>query len=97
MREVSGFGAGIYFSHRFTLWWGADAARRWIAPSRYWARSRCWDGALRAYLAFLILNGTVVYERGFIRRAGIALCSPLFLVAPYRLMGLPRNTRKVRA
>ena len=76
-RDVSGVGEGIYVSHLFTLLWSADVAYWLFAPARY-ATRRAWIGkTLHAFMIFIIFNGTVVYETGFIRWAGVALLTVL--------------------
>jgi hypothetical protein len=76
-REVAGVGEGIYASHLFTLLWGADVVNWLCAPAGY-ATRRAWIGrTLHAFMIFIIFNGTVVYETGFIRWAGIALLTVL--------------------
>jgi hypothetical protein len=71
--EVSGFGPGIYVSHLFTLLWTLDVACWWWRPHTY-ATRQAWIGrALHAFMAFIVFNGTVVYETGPIRWAGVAM------------------------
>jgi hypothetical protein len=68
--EVSGFGPGIYASHLFTLLWTLDVLWWWRRPVTY-ARRAAWIGrTLHAFMAFIVFNGTVVYETGLIRWAG---------------------------
>jgi hypothetical protein len=81
--EVSGFGPGIAFSHLFTLAWCADVLTWWLAPR--WREGRIpWiDWGLYGYMACIIFCGTVVYEQGFIRWAGLgmfALLGGVFLL-----------------
>lgn len=71
-RQVAGIGEGIYASHLFGLWWGLDLACWWLSPDRYARRSAALGLALHAYMAFIWFNGTVVYEQGPIRWAGLA-------------------------
>jgi len=71
--EVSGFGPGIYVSHLFTLWWTFDVAWWWFRPRAYAARPAWIGRTLHAFMAFIAFNGTVVYETGPIRWAGLAL------------------------
>ncbi len=81
-RQVSGVGEGIYVSHAFTLFWTLDVAYWWLQPRRYAARSPWIDRLLHGFMAFVVFNGTVVYEQGFIRWAGIglfAVLGPLWL------------------
>jgi hypothetical protein len=71
--ERTGLAEGIYVSHLFTLLWGADVAWWWLSPAGH-ARRPAWVGrGLYAFMAFVVFNGTVVFERGFIRWAGVGL------------------------
>lgn len=75
--DVSGFGPGIYVSHLYTLLWTLDVAWWWSNPHGY-ATRQVWIGrVLHSFMAFIIFNGTVVYEKGPIRVAGIALFATL--------------------
>ncbi len=71
-RQVAGIGEGIYVSHLFGLLWGMDVAWWWLDPERYAARNRALGLGLHAFMAFIWFNGTVVYEQGVIRWAGLA-------------------------
>jgi hypothetical protein len=71
--EVSGFGPGIFMSHLFTLLWTVDATWWWLAPDGYSIRSVWLGRVLHGFMAFIIFNGTVVYETGFIRWAGVLM------------------------
>jgi hypothetical protein len=75
--EVSGFGPGIYVSHLFTLWWTLDIAWWWLWPQGYASRPAWIGRSLHAFMAFVAFNGTVVYEKGPIRWAGLALFATL--------------------
>jgi hypothetical protein len=76
-RSVSGVGEGIYVSHLFTALWTLDVASWWLAP--FWhASRRAWMNiVLHCFMLFVIVNGTIVYEEGFIRWAGVALVEEL--------------------
>ena len=71
-RQVSGVGEGIYVSYLFTWLWGADVAYWWLSPAGYAARSRWIDRTLQAFMLFIVINGTIVFETGAIRWAGVA-------------------------
>ncbi len=71
--QISGVGAGLYVSYLFTLLWTADLAFWWLWPARYAARSRWIDRPLHAFMLFIVFNGMVVYEQGFIRLAGVMM------------------------
>jgi hypothetical protein len=79
-REVSGTGEGIYVSHLFTLIWTLDVLWWWLLPASYAARPRWVGWLLHGLMAFIIFNGTIVYETGAIRWAGIAMFAWLALV-----------------
>ena len=70
-RQVSGVGEGIYVSYLFTLLWVADVAWWWLQPDRYAARPAWIDRTLHGFMLFIVLNGTVVFESGGIRWAGL--------------------------
>ncbi len=84
-QEVSGFGAGIWMSHLFSVVWSADVIAWWIRPGRYATRSPWIDRILHGFMCFIIFNATVVYEQGFIRWAGILLFMELAAVWLHRL------------
>ncbi len=94
-RAVSGLGEGIYFSHLFTLLWSADVAGWWLWPGRYARRSPWIDRGLHGFMAFIIFNGTVVYETGLIRWCGVALFVELAIVGGYRVVRNFAERRKV--
>jgi hypothetical protein len=72
-REVSGFGEGVYISYLFTLLWTVDVGFWWLAPRRYAARSVWIDRVWHGFMLFMVFNGTVVYESGLIRWAGLVM------------------------
>jgi hypothetical protein len=76
------FGEGIYFSYFFTLLWGADVAWLWLAP-RF--RPGWLTAAIQLYLAFIALNGAVVFEAGVTRWVGIPVAIILGALAIRRL------------
>jgi len=68
VREVGGFGAGIIANYLFALLWLTDVARWWIAPVSRAHRPRWIGWVVHGYLAFIVLNATVVFgppERQF--------------------------------
>jgi hypothetical protein len=76
-RTVSGVGEGIYALYAFISLWTVDAAWWWISSHSYANRSRRIDLALHAFLLFIVFNGMIVFERGFIRWAGVAMFAVL--------------------
>jgi hypothetical protein len=91
--ERSGFGAGIYVSHFFSLVWTLDVLWWWLRPSGYARRSPWVDRVLHAFMAFIVFNGTVVFECGWIRWAGVVMFVVLGGCFVYRQFGerLPRT------
>jgi hypothetical protein len=83
--EVTGFGAGIFVSYAFSLLWAADAAWWWIDRRGYDARPAWLDRGIHGLMAFVVFNGTVVYETGFIRWAGLVLFALLGLLLARRV------------
>jgi len=71
-RQVSGYGEGVYVSYLFTFAWTCDALWWWLRARSYASRPRWMDAALHAFMLFIVFNGTVVYESGPIRWAGLA-------------------------
>jgi hypothetical protein len=66
------FGGGLYFNYLFIIVWGIDVASIWL-----------WSGTFRTtlttvrfvglmYLAFIAINGAIVFETGPSRFGGIA-------------------------
>ena len=71
VESVSGFGGGIFVSYGFSLIWMLDAIWCVAFPVTHESRP-CWlNCAIQGFLAFMVFNGTVVYETGWIRYAGI--------------------------
>src|SRR5262245_47174955 len=70
-RQRSGWGEGIYVSHLFTLLWTCDVAWWWRRPLAYERRPVWIDRLLHGFMLFIVFNGTVVYETGLIRWAGL--------------------------
>ena len=93
VESVSGFGPGIFVSYAFTAIWMADAGWWWIDPSSYEARPRRWTIALHSFMAFIIFNGTVVYEVGWVRWASalvFGVLGVLLALRSARLRGIDR-------
>ena len=85
---VSGFGPGVFVSYAFTILWVADAAWWWLDRPGYDARPAWLDLSLHGFIAFVVFNGTVVYEAGFIRWAGVTLFALLGGLVLARRRGL---------
>jgi hypothetical protein len=84
---ISGVGEGLYVSYLFTAVWLADVAWWWLWPESYAGRS-AWIGRLtHGFMLFVAFNGTVVYETGAIRYAGLVASAGLLIVAILRYRG----------
>jgi len=70
-RQVSGTGEGIYVSYLFTWLWLGDVLWWWLNPSSYSRRAVAIGRTLHTFMLFIVFNGTVVYETGVIRWAGL--------------------------
>lgn len=82
------WGGGLYLNYLFTLAWAADAAWWWRAGlDRYRSRPRWIDVVLHAFMLFMAFNATVVFERGPVRWAGVAISAALGAAALARLRG----------
>jgi hypothetical protein len=86
VEEVSGFGKGIIFSYLFCLLWLGDALVGMFWPRAYLTRSVRIRWATHLFLAFIVVNGTIVYESGPIRWFSLACFAlvVLQLVKKYR-------------
>jgi hypothetical protein len=73
VEAVCGFGPGIFVSYAFSLLWTADVLWWWIAPQAYKCRPRWVGWALHGFMAFIVVNATVVYEDGVTRWASLAM------------------------
>jgi len=94
-REVSGSGEGIFVSHLFTILWTLDVLWWWVAPGLYMRRP-VWVGLLlHGFMVFIIFNGTVVYETGMIRWAGLAMFTWLGAMALIRMLKQVRPVQRI--
>lgn len=75
------FGGGIYFSYLFALLWVADVAWLWLSPGRPPSRV---TAAIQLYMAFIALNGAIVFEAGVTRWVGIPVALLLGTLAVRR-------------
>src|SRR5262245_53802286 len=64
------FGGGLYVNYAFLAVWLADAAWWWLRPASFAARPARLDAAVRLFLAFIFVNGTIVFGRGPVRLLG---------------------------
>ncbi len=76
------FGEGIYFSYLFLVLWVADVAWMWLWPQH---RPAWLTGALQLYLAFIALNGAIVFEAGVTRWVGIPVAMAIVALAAWKV------------
>jgi hypothetical protein len=84
VESVSGFGPGLLVSYAFTVLWAADAGWWWLDRRGYESRPGWLDQVVHGFIAFVVFNGTVVYETGFIRWAGAGLFAGLAFLWAHR-------------
>lgn len=81
--EVFGldWGGGLYVNYALAACWVADVCWWWGRGIRAY-RYRPWPLVIgwHAFLLFIVFNATVVFEGGFVRRAGLGLCLALVFV-----------------
>lgn len=97
VEETSGYGPGVFVSYAFTILWMADVLYWLIRPVDYASRSRPREIALHGFFAFIMFNGTVVYETGFIRWAGLAMFAGLGILAAITPRGIPEPAENDRS
>jgi hypothetical protein len=70
------WGGGLYVNYAFTLVWLVDVCWRWtLRPPPRWL---AWSAD--AFLAFIVVNATVVFATGFSRWLGIVACVLLAVI-----------------
>lgn len=75
------WGGGLYVNYALAALWVADVGWWWwrglgAYRRRPWPLAAAWH----AFLLFIVFNATVVFEGGFVRRAGLCLCLALVFV-----------------
>lgn len=64
-------GVGIWFNYAFTAVWLADAGWWWLDEDGYHRRPAAASGAVHAFMAFMFVNGAVVFATGPSRWIGL--------------------------
>ena len=75
------WGGGIWFNYAFTAIWTADALWWLIAPKTRAARPRWLNAAVHSYLAFMFINGAIVFPQGPARWIAAAMAAALVLLS----------------
>lgn len=71
-------GYGVFVSYLFTLLWIVDTIDWWRGGVERYASRPLWLHALlHGFFAFIIFNGTVIFETGPIRWSGLGLFATL--------------------
>lgn len=68
------WGGGLYVNYLFTLTWLADAVWWNVWPRSHAQHSGWLTALLHFFLAFIIVNATMIFHDGFIRWSGIVAC-----------------------
>jgi hypothetical protein len=92
VREVGGSGAGIVVNYLFAVLWAADVVWWWAAPAGH-ARRPWWVGVLlHGFLAFVVVNATVVFGPPE-RRAAYSVALGLVAALALERSARPSGTR----
>ncbi len=91
-QEIVGWdwGGGLYFNYLFTIVWIADVIRQWIIFDNSIRSSRRLDLAVQSFMAFMIVNATVVFGPSFWQWIGVAFGLSMGLLLWFRTRGKPR-------
>jgi hypothetical protein len=54
------FGGGLYLNYLFTILWSLDCAWWWFDSESYKTRSTVISTSVHAFMAFMVVNGTIV-------------------------------------
>jgi len=65
------WGGGLYVNYLFLIIWTLDAAWWWLQPPRA-ARPLWVDAGVHGFLAFVAINGAIVFADGLARWLGVA-------------------------
>ena len=74
------WGGGIWFNYAFTAIWAADAAWWLIAPKSRAARPNWLNTVIHSYLAWMFVNGAIVFPQGPTRWIAAALAVVLIIL-----------------
>jgi hypothetical protein len=86
VKQLSGFGDGIYVNYLFVAVWLADVCWIWVSLDGYRNRPRWVSWVIHGFMGFIIFNAAVVFNRPF-GRAVFAL----FFAAMLYYMWRPRD------
>jgi hypothetical protein len=80
--EMTGWdwGGGLYLNYVFTAVWAADAAWWHVDRASYERRSKWIDGVILGFMAFMAVNGSIVFAPPATRLAAGGITTALLLV-----------------
>ena len=71
------WGGGVWFNYVFTLIWTADALWWNVSPQTRDKRPRWLNTAIHSYLAWMFVNGAIIFPQGPTRWVSLALAIAL--------------------
>jgi hypothetical protein len=88
-QEIVGWdwGGGLYFNYLFTIAWIADVVRQWSDIDNGGRSSRRLDLAVQSFMAFMVLNATVVFGPPFWMWIGVGIGLAAGLLYWFRTRG----------
>lgn len=76
------YGGGLYLNYLFTLAWAADVAWWWGGGlDRYRGRPQWVGVSLHAFMLFMAINATAVFEQGTLRWTAVGVAAALAALA----------------
>jgi hypothetical protein len=75
------FGAGLYVNYVFVVVWLFDALFRMFQRDRYQQLPTWYHYSVEGFLAFIAINGTIVFKSGWLRWTAIACIAVLIGLA----------------
>lgn len=66
------WGGGLFFNYAFTIAWVANVACWWCDPPSRGERAAWLTIVLRAFMLFMVVNATIIFEAGAVRWFGLA-------------------------
>lgn len=77
------FGEGIFVSYLFTLVWLGDVIWWWGGPASYLRRPQWLEATWQFFVAFMVVNGAIVFETGVVRYLSLAGFAIVGLLAAF--------------
>ena len=92
-RAVTGVdsGDGLYLNYLFTLVWAADVAMWWLGGQEAYERRPRWvDVTLHVFMAFMVVNGAVVFASGATRWSAVVVAVALAALLATKWLAIDR-------